>query len=88
MTVIYRELEIFSPQKTMEFKHEHFRAMVFYDFKRSLSQQECFNRLKSAFGDEVSSLPSLSTVDSWYDEFSRVLNNGSGGDHSKSSKRK
>ncbi|GFS87565.1 transposable element Tcb2 transposase [Trichonephila clavipes] len=31
---------------------EHYRAMIFYDFKAGLNQEECDQRLKLAFGDE------------------------------------
>lgn len=52
----------------MELSREHFRAMIFYDFRVGLTQQQCIDRLKSAFGDEA---PSRSSVFSWYNEFKR-----------------
>ncbi|XP_076256531.1 histone-lysine N-methyltransferase SETMAR-like [Rhynchophorus ferrugineus] len=50
----------------MELNREHFRAMIFYDFRRGLSQEECINPLNLTFGDEV---PSKTTVDCWFSEF-------------------
>lgn len=52
----------------MELTREHFRAMIFYDFRRGLSRQECIDQLTSTFGDEA---PSLATVKRWYNEFNR-----------------
>lgn len=42
--------------------------MIFYDFKSSLSPQECSARLQNAFGLEA---PHLSTVRRWYADFNR-----------------
>lgn len=50
----------------MELTREHFRAMIFYDFRRGLSRQECIDQLSSTFGDEA---PSFATVKRWYNEF-------------------
>ena len=52
----------------MDLTHENFRAMIFYDFRVGLTQQECFNRLKFGFGDAA---PSLGNVYKWYNEFKR-----------------
>lgn len=52
----------------MDLTREHFRAMIFYDFRRELSQQECADQLRSTFGDEA---PSLSSIYRWYNEFKR-----------------
>lgn len=52
----------------MNLHREHFRAMIFYDFKVGLSQQQCFDRLRSAFGNEA---PTLRSVYNWYNEFKR-----------------
>ena len=30
---------------------ENFRAMIYYDFRRGLSKQECIDQLISTFGD-------------------------------------
>lgn len=49
----------------MEISRENFRAIIFYDFKRGLTEEECINRLQSAFGDKS---PSKTTVDDWYAE--------------------
>lgn len=56
------------PRYVMDLSREHFRAMIFYDFKVGLSVKECLERLRSAFGD---SSPSQSTVYEWYSEFRR-----------------
>jgi [histone H3]-lysine36 N-dimethyltransferase SETMAR len=50
----------------MDLNREHFRAMIFYDFKSGLTQQQCVKRLNSAFGNEA---PSKATVYNWYNEF-------------------
>lgn len=52
----------------MELTRKDFRAMIFYDFKSSLSPQDCYARLQNAFGTEA---PHLSTVRRWYAEFNR-----------------
>ena len=50
----------------MELTREHFRAIIFYNFRRGLSRQECIDELKSLFGDKA---PSYSTVKNWFNEF-------------------
>lgn len=55
----------------MELTREHFRAMIFYDFKAGLNQEECVQRLQLAFGDES---PARATVFRWFKEFSRGRN--------------
>ena len=52
----------------MEVKREHFRAMIFYDFKSGLDQQESFQRLHAAFPNIA---PSRATVYRWFGEFRR-----------------
>ncbi|MFX9165696.1 hypothetical protein ABTN87_19735, partial [Acinetobacter baumannii] len=52
----------------MELTREHFRAMIFYDFKAGLNPAECVQRLQLAFGDES---PARATVFRWFKEFSR-----------------
>ena len=52
----------------MEFSREHFRPIIFYIFRRGLTQQQCIHELNSIFGDEVSSRTS---VYRWYGEFNR-----------------
>lgn len=52
----------------MNLSREHFRAMILYDFKSSLTRKQCVEKLRSAFGDEA---PSKSTVYEWYAEFNR-----------------
>ena len=52
----------------MELTRENFRAMIYYDFRRGLSRQECIDQLTSTFGDKA---PSFATVKRWYNEFNR-----------------
>ncbi|CAH1977550.1 unnamed protein product [Acanthoscelides obtectus] len=52
----------------MELNREHFRAIIYYNFQRQLSQQECLAELLSVFGNEV---PHQSTISCWYGEFKR-----------------
>lgn len=44
----------------------HFRAMMLYDFKVDLTEEECFIRLTKAFPDEA---PAQRTVERWYAKF-------------------
>lgn len=37
----------------MDLSCENFRAMIFYDFRVGFTQQQCFERLKSGFGNEA-----------------------------------
>ena len=50
----------------MDLKREHFRAMIYYDYKSSLKEKQCLQRLKNAFGDLC---PSQGTVYNWFREF-------------------
>ncbi|XP_037952518.1 uncharacterized protein LOC119682999 [Teleopsis dalmanni] len=52
----------------MELTREHCRAIIFQNFRRGLSRQECIGELKSLYGDEA---PSYSTVKNWLNEFNR-----------------
>ncbi|CAH2003754.1 unnamed protein product [Acanthoscelides obtectus] len=52
----------------MELNREHFRAIIYYNFQRQLSQQECLAELLSVFGNEA---PHQSTICRWYGEFKR-----------------
>ena len=52
----------------MDLSCENFRAMIYYDFQRGLSQQQCIDQLHSTFGDEA---PSKTTVYHWFSEFNR-----------------
>ncbi|CAH1961298.1 unnamed protein product [Acanthoscelides obtectus] len=47
---------------------QHFRAIIYYNFQRQLSQQECLAELLSVFGNEA---PHQSTICRWYGEFKR-----------------
>lgn len=50
----------------MELTREHFRALIYYDFRRGLTQEQCIDQLHSTFGDEA---PSTATVYRWYTVF-------------------
>ena len=52
----------------MELNRGHFRAIIFYNFRRGLTQQQCMDELSSIFGDEA---PSRASVYRWYSEFTR-----------------
>jgi histone-lysine N-methyltransferase SETMAR len=52
----------------MELTREHFRAMIFYDYKSGLDHNQCYQRLSAAVSDCA---PSLSTITGWYREFQR-----------------
>ena len=52
----------------MKLEKEHWRAMIFYDFKSGLKQQQCLERLMNAFGAHA---PSRATVYNWFAEFRR-----------------
>ncbi|CAH1987846.1 unnamed protein product [Acanthoscelides obtectus] len=48
--------------------NKHFRAIIYYNFQRQLSQQERLAELLSVFGNEA---PHQSTISRWYGEFKR-----------------
>ena len=50
----------------MEFNREYFCAIIFYNFRRGLTQQQCIDQLNSIFNDEA---PSRTGVYRWYCEF-------------------
>ena len=52
----------------MELNREHFCAIIFYNFRRGLAQQQCIDEINSIFGDEASSTTSVYRR---YDEFYR-----------------
>jgi len=45
--------------RKMEITREHFPAIIFDNFRRGLSRQECIDELKYVYGGEA---PSYSTV--------------------------
>ena len=47
---------------------KHFRAIIFYNFRRGLTQQQCIDELNSIFVNEA---PSRTSVYRWYGEFNR-----------------
>ena len=52
----------------MELNRENFRAIIFYNFRRGLTQQQCIDEFNSIFRDEA---PLRTSVYRWYGEFSR-----------------
>ena len=52
----------------MELKRDHFRAIIFNNFRHGLTQQQCIVELNSIFGDDY---PSRASVYRWYGEFNR-----------------
>ena len=66
-TVTYK---IHRAQK-MELNRKHFRAIIFYNFRRGLTQQQCIDELNSIFGNEA---PSRISVYRWYGEFNQGRN--------------
>ena len=50
----------------MESTSENFRAMIYYDFRRGLSRQECIDQLIFTFDNKA---PSYATVKRWYNGF-------------------
>ena len=52
----------------MELNHEHFRAIIFYNFRRRLTQQQCIEEFNTIFGNKA---PSRTSVYRWYGEFNR-----------------
>ena len=52
----------------MELNRENFPAIIFYNFRRGLTQQQCIDELNSIFGDEA---PSRISVYRWYGIFNR-----------------
>ena len=55
----------------MELTREHFHAIIFYDFKAGLNQEECVQWLQLAFGNEFLS---CTNVFRWFKEFCRGCN--------------
>ena len=52
----------------MKLNREHFRAIIFYNFRRGLTQQQCIDELNSIIGDEA---PSRASVYRWYGELNQ-----------------
>jgi hypothetical protein len=55
----------------MNLTREHFRAMIFYNFKLSLTPKQCEERLRNAFCEKAPWAPSKATIYNWYTEFKR-----------------
>ena len=43
----------------MEFIREHFRAIIFQNFRRELSRQECIDELEFLYDDEAASYSAM-----------------------------
>ena len=43
----------------MELNRKHFRVIIFFNFRRVLTQQQCIDELKSIFDDETPSRTSF-----------------------------
>ena len=43
----------------MELNREHYHAIIFYNFRRGLTQQQCIDELNLIFGDEAPSRTSV-----------------------------
>ena len=52
----------------MELNREHYHAIIFYNFRRGLAQQQCINEPNLIFRDET---PSKTSVYRWYGEIKR-----------------
>ena len=52
----------------MEISRESYRWIIYHNFRRGLSQQECVDERNSLYGDKA---PSKITVYRWYSEFNR-----------------
>ncbi|GBP23713.1 Histone-lysine N-methyltransferase SETMAR [Eumeta japonica] len=52
----------------MDLKRENFRAMIYYDFRRGITQKQCIDQLTLNFRDET---PSKIIVYHWFSEFNR-----------------
>ena len=50
-----------------------FRWIIFHNFQRGLSQQECVDELSFLYGDKA---PLKTTVYRWYSEFNQGVSRG------------
>ncbi|GFU65041.1 histone-lysine N-methyltransferase SETMAR [Trichonephila clavipes] len=64
----------------MELTREHYRFLIFYDFKAGLNQEGCVQRRQLAFGDES---PCHATVFRWFKEFCSGHNSLQDEEHTK-----
>lgn len=69
---IWRQIENCLCHVSMNLTRQNFRAMICYDFRCHLSQQESYHRLRLAFQDEA---PSRATVYNWFNELKRGRTN-------------
>ena len=54
-----QQLKRFISAKKMELNREHFRAIIFYNYRRGLTQHQCSDELNSIFGVEALSSTSI-----------------------------
>ena len=66
--VVYSNLKDSSLAQKMELNREYFHAIIFYNFRRGLTQPHGIDELNSIFGDEA---PSRTSVYRYYGEFNR-----------------
>ncbi len=59
---------------TMNLTRDEIRVMIYYDYKKQLSQEECLESLHKTFGD---SCVSRTTVYRWFAEIEDILQIGS-----------
>lgn len=52
----------------MELNREHLRAIIYYNYKKKMTRQECLTDMVNVLGDKS---VSKSTVEYWYREFTR-----------------
>ena len=52
----------------MELTREHFCVIIFYNFRRELSRQECIDELKSLIGDKAPALRKTGLMNSIVDD--------------------
>lgn len=52
----------------MKLTREHFRAIIYHNSRRSLTQQECFDELNALYGDAA---PTKATIHRLFGEFNR-----------------
>ena len=66
--MVIRAQNVLTYVRYLELNREHFRAIIFYNFRRGLTQPQCIDELNSIFHDEA---PSRASVYRWYGELNR-----------------
>ncbi|PRD27182.1 UNVERIFIED_CONTAM: hypothetical protein NCL1_36096 [Trichonephila clavipes] len=64
-------LRLEKTEEKTDLTREHYRTVIFYDFKAELNLEECIQWSQLAFGDES---PYRATVFRWFIEFCRCHN--------------